>query len=239
VFGQQIIDSNSQTLDQFGTSINYTTGTLIIGSPGSDLGDSQANYGRIVELHNRNFTPSWVVTRVQQPTVDISMLNVVFMYDRISGLPKQYFDYFNPSQGRLLGAVAENIDYIGSIDPAAYNTGNINNYGSHWSQERVGQIWWNTFNARFIDTNQDDIVYASRRWGQLFPGSTIDVYQWISSTVPPSGYTGPGTVWSNASYTTSGALNEQGVISLIYYFWVTGLDIVAEKKTLSIATISQ
>ena len=239
VFGQQITDSNSQTLDQFGTSINYTTGTLIVGSPGSDLGDSQANYGRIVELHNRNFTPAWVVTRVQQPAVDVSMLNVVYMYDRISGLPKQYFDYFNPSQGRLLGAVAENIDYIGSIDPAAYNTGLINNYGSHWSQERVGQIWWNTFNARFIDTNQDDIVYASRRWGQLFPGSTVDVYQWISSTVPPVDYAGPGTVWSNTSYTVAGALNEQGVISLIYYFWVTGLDIVAEKKTLSISTISQ
>ena len=238
-FGQQIIDSNSATLDQFGASIDYTTGTLLIGSPGSDFDDSQSNYGRIVELRNQNLTPAWIVTRTQQATVDVSMLNTIFMYDRISGLPQQYFDYFNPSQGRLLGAVAENIDYIGSIDPAAYNVGDVNNYGSHWSQERVGQIWWNTFNARFIDTNQDDIVYASRRWGQLFPGSSVDVYQWISSLVPPADYAGPGTVWSNTSYTTSSSLNEQGIITIIYYFWVLGIVTVAEKKTLSTVTIAQ
>jgi hypothetical protein len=241
VFGQQIINQDSQTLDQFGTSIDYTTGTLLIGSPGVDFNDSQANYGHITELRNVNNLPAWQVTRLQQPTVEIALLNTVFMYDRASGLPKQYFDYFNPSQGRLLGAVAQNINYIGSVDPAAYNTGDVNNYGSHWSQERVGQIWWNTFNARFIDTNQDDVVYASRRWGELFPGSTVDVYQWVESSVPPANYAGPGTVWSTTSYTTSGSLNEQGVIGIIYYFWVTGINTVATaaKKTLSTVTIAR
>jgi hypothetical protein len=241
VFGQQIINQDSQTSDQFGASIDYTTGTLLIGSPGVDFDDSQSNYGVVTQLRNVNYLPAWQVTRLQEPAVEVALLNTVFMYDRASGLPKQYFDYFNPSQGKLLGVVAQNIDYIGSVDPAAYNTGDVNNYGSHWSQERVGQIWWNTFNARFIDTNQDDIVYASRRWGELFPGSTVDVYQWIESSVPPAEYTGPGIVWSNTSYTTSGTLNQQGVIGIVYYFWVTGIDTVATaaKKTLSTVTITR
>lgn len=241
VFGQQIINQGSETLDQFGTSVNYTTGTLLIGSPGADFDDSQANYGSVTELRNSNFLPAWQVIHEQQPTVEIALLNTVFMYDQGSGIPTQYFDYFNPSQGRLLGVVAENIDYIGSIDPAAYNTGNVNNYGSQWGQERVGQIWWNTFNARFIDTNQDDIVYASRRWGELFPGSVVNVYQWVESSVAPADYAGPGTVWSTTSYTTTGTLNEQGVIGIVYYFWVAGIDTVATtaKKTLSTVTIAR
>jgi hypothetical protein len=241
IFGQQIINSSSEPLDQFGASIDYTTSVLLIGSPGADFDDSQANYGSVTELRNRDYLPAWQVTRRQQPAVEIALLNTVFMYDRESSLPKQYFDYFNPSQGRLLGVVAENIDYIGSVDPAAYNNGSVNNYGSQWAQDRVGQIWWNTFNARFIDTNQDDIVYASRRWGELFPGSAVNVYQWIESSELPANYTGPGQVWSTTSYTTSSTLNEQGVIGIVYYFWVTGIDTVVTtaKKTLSTVTIAR
>ena len=241
IFGQQITDSNSATSDQFGASIDYTTGTLLIGSPGTDFGDSQSNYGRVVELHNRYFTPAWQVVRLQEPTVDVAYLNTVFMYDNISGLPLAYFDYFNPSQGRMLGPVEQNLNYIGSIDPAAYNSGVVNNYGSHWGPERVGQIWWDTSNARFIDTNQDDVVYASRRWGQLFPGSTVQVYQWVSDTVPPIGYAGEGTVRDVESYTVNTVVNEQGIISVEYYFWVTGISTVATaaKKTLSTNIITQ
>jgi hypothetical protein len=59
--------------------------------------------------------------------------------------------------------------------------------------------------------------------------------------VAPANYTGPGTVWSNTSYTTSADLTEQGIISITYYFWVTGITsvAVAAKKTLSIAIIAQ
>lgn len=241
VFGQQIYNGAGQALDQYGAAVDYTTGTLLVGAPGFDAGDSQVGYGAVTALKNVNKSPAWIQTRVQQPTIDINLLNTIFMYDRVSGLPKQYFDYFNPSQGRLLGAVAQNLDFISAIDPAAYNIGVVNNYGLHWNEERVGQIWWNTSKARFIDTNQNDIVYDSRRWGQLFPGSTVEVYQWISSLVPPTDYTGPGTPYSLTSYTVTTSLSEQGIVSVVYYFWVTGVDTVSTiaKKTLSISTIAQ
>ncbi len=241
VFGQQIFDNNIESLDQFGTSIDYTTGTLLVGSPGSDFGDSQANYGRVVEFINPTQTPAWIVTRQQQPVVDVDLLNTVYMYDRVSNNVKQYFDYFDPLQGRLLGPVAQNIDYIGAIDPAAYNVGPVGNYGSSWTQERVGEIWWNTSTVRFVDTNQDDVVYASRRWGQIFPGSLVQVSQWIASSVPPAEYTGPGIAFSPESYVVTSSLNQQGIFGTTYYFWVTGISTVdrAAKKTLSIETITQ
>jgi hypothetical protein len=242
VFGQQIIPfQDSQALDSYGAAVDYTTGTLLIGAPGFDAGDSQVGYGSVTRLRNTSNSPAWQQIRVQQPTVDINLLNTIFMYDRASGLPKQYFDYFNPSQGRLLGAVAQNLDFTGAVDPAAYNVGPVNNYGAHWGEERVGQIWWNTSRARFINTNQDDVVYDSRRWGQLFPGSTVEIYQWIASDVPPINYAGPGTVLSVSSYTINNTLNSQGLVGIEYYFWVTGLDTINTigDKTLSINTLTQ
>jgi len=165
----------------------------------------------------------------------------VFMYDRFLGSSKQYFDFFDPLQGRVLGAVRQNLDYIGAIDPAAYNVGALNNYGDAWTQARVGQIWWNTTRARFIDPNQDDIVYASRRWGQLFPGSTVEVFQWAASDVPPAQYAGPGTVRDVNSYSVTSNIDAQGLFQTTYFFWVTGVRSVdrAALKTLSVDTITR
>jgi hypothetical protein len=242
VFGQQFINSDVQTLDQFGAAIDYTTGVFLIGAPGSDIGDSsQADFGKVVQYYNDSHGPAWAPTRIQEPTVDIALLNTVFVYDLVTGTPNQYLDYFNPLQGRLLGAVRQNLNYIGAVDPAAYNAGAINNYGMRWGQPQVGQLWWDTSFARFIDPNQDDIVYASRRWGQLFPGSSVDVYQWISSTELPINYTGEGTVYSADSYVEVTMLNESGFLNTEYFFWVKGIRTIATNagKTLSATTLSQ
>lgn len=240
-FGQQLYDSELSPLDQFGTAVDYTTGVLLVGSPGEDSGDSAANYGMVVEFNNPNREPAWKITRHQQPVVNVDLMNTSFMYDLNLAGTKQYFDFFDPLQGKILGAVQQNIDYIGAVDPAAYNVGDFNNYGSRWAQDRVGQIWWDTNRARFIDPNQDDIVYASRRWGQLFPGSTVDVYQWISSDVPPAQYTGSGTPKSTTSYCVISNINEQGVFGTTYFFWVEGIRTVdrAAKKTLSVDTLAR
>ena len=246
VFGQQIYDNEITAYGKFGTALNYTTGELLVGAPGrinaiNVDGTPSVDWGRMVQFTNPTHAPVWQPRRVQQPVVDINLLNTVFMYDRVSNAPKQYFDYFDPLQGRMLGAIAQNINYTGAIDPAAYNIGTVNNYGVHWDESRVGHIWWNTTNTRFIDPNQNDIVYASRRWGQVFPGSIIEVFQWISSSAPPINYTGPGIPYAFNSYTATSSVNEQGLFIVTYYFWVAGLVTVNQqaKKTLSTNTIAQ
>ena len=241
VFGQQLYDPNISALDLFGTALDYTGSLLLVGSPGEDFGDSQANFGRVSLYNNPTRAPAWSTIRLQQPVVDLNLFNTVFMYDRITSASKQYFDYFDPLQGRLLGAVKQNIDYIGAVDPAAYNVGPVNNFGDRWAQARVGQIWWDTTNARFIDPNQDDIVYASRRWGQLFPGSEVEIYQWISSSAPPALYNGPGSARDDQSYVVTTGVNEQGIVQTTYYFWATGIRTVdrTARKTLSVDTLTR
>ena len=242
VFGLQIYNSNVESYDSFGTAVDYTDGVLMVGAPGNDSDDSAGgNQGRVFVFENPDRVPAWTVIHTQQPVVDIQLLNSVFTYDRLTSARTQQFDFFNPLQGKILGAAKQNINYIGAVDPAAYNVGAANNIGNSWTAEHVGEMWWDISTVRFIDPNQDDIVYASRRWGQIFPGSSIDIYQWVQSTVPPANYTGTGTPLNIISYTVNTQLGIDGVLNTYYYFWVRGITTVATQqgKTLSAQTVSQ
>jgi hypothetical protein len=241
VFGDQIAITDVEYLDQLGTSVDYLSGSLWLGAPGSDVGDSStANYGKVFVWQNANRELSWRTKYIQQPTVDVRLLNSVFLYDRITSATTEFLDFFNPLQGKILGAARQNIDYIGAVDPASYNAGPINVRGSTWGAGHVGEIWWDISTVRFIDPSQDSIVYASRRWGQIFPGARVDVYQWIVSTVPPAEYTGPGTPASLISYGINTVLSDDGTFNTEYFFWVRGLSTVATNKgkTLSVNSIS-
>lgn len=242
VFGQQIINSTIDPLDRFGEAIDYTTGVMLIGAPYNDDPETtDVNYGKVVNLSNPTQRSAWDQIEIQQPFVAIDQLNATYMYDRISNSTEAYFDFFDPLQGRLLGPVRQNLDYIGSLDPASYNVGDYNNFGSKWASSYVGQMWWNTTNTRFINPQQRDEVYASRRWGQLFPDSTVEVYQWIESDVTPFEYTGPGSPLNQNSYTINSVVTDQGTFVTKYYFWVSGISTIsqAQGKTLSAQAIAQ
>jgi hypothetical protein len=241
VFGQQISNSEVKEYDTFGIALNYTSGVLVVGAPYNDVEDSTAAFGRVFVFENANRQPAWTTLREQQPVVDIRLLNSVFTYDRITSATTQFYDFFDPLQGKILGAARQNIDYISGIDPANYNIGPTGINGATWTAEHVGQVWWDISSVRFIDPNQDDIVYASRRWGQVFPGSSIDVYQWTLSSVPPSDYTGPGVPQNTLSYSINSRLGRDGIFATEYYFWVRGVTSTATQqgKTLSVETVAQ
>lgn len=241
VFGQQIYSGASSSLDQFGSSVSYVSGRLLVGAPGSDLGDSSVNYGSVSIFENITNRPAWYPIHVQEPTADVALFNNVYMYNRLQSSKTHFLDFINPLQGKILGAARQNIDFIGSDDPAKYNAGPLNNNGNFWGEEQVGKIWWDIKSVRFIDPSQNDIVYASRRWGQVFPGSTVEVYQWVESDVLPSAYTGSGTPKDTVSYTVRTKLNQQGNFVTSYYFWVTGIDTIntGAGKTLSTTGIAR
>jgi hypothetical protein len=241
VFGQQIETNAVTYLDQFGYAVSYNSGVLVATAPGEDFDDSSlSNYGAAYLFEDPTRRLAWEPIAVEQPVVDIRLLTSVYMYDRITSAKSQFFDFFDPLQGKVLGAAQENIDYISAIDPASYNVGAINNRGDTWSTTHIGEVWWDISTVRFINPNQDNPTYASRRWGQVFPGSRVDVYQWIASSVPPANYNGVGTPYNITSYVVKTKLNQSGTFVTEYYFWVRGITETASQlgKTLSVATVA-
>jgi len=239
VFGQQVYNNKLINGDQFGTAVNYVSGRLIVGAPGSDT-ETIINYGESYIFDNPTNLPAWQVQYYQQPVVDTNLLTTVYSYDKLLNSTQTYYDFIDPLQGKILGAARQNINYIGAVDPATYNQGSIHNVGTSWGSAHVGEIWWDTNRVRFIDPNQDDIVYASKRWGQVFPGSNVDIYQWIESSSVPASYTGVGTPLSTISYTVETTVNKNGIFVTNYYFWVRGISIIntAVGKTLSTTGIA-
>ena len=231
-FGQQIYSTQVQQGDQFGLAANYTSGRLLVGAVGSSILNDSAF---VSVFRNYDNVPAWTVIRRQQPVANVQLLNGVFAYNKLLNSSQTYFDFINPLQGKILGVAQRNIDYIGAVDPAQYNTGTIHNNGNQWGSEHIGQIWWDTDTVRFIDPNQDDLQYTARKWGATFPGSSVDIYQWIESNVTPANYTGTGTPLSNTSYTISSQLGSNNLFETRYYYWVRGITSIASGagKTLS------
>ena len=240
VFGQQIYVDTLETGDRFGAAVNYRNGRLVVGAPGTDLGGNNQNYGSISVLDNTADSAVWQVLYTQLPSMDVNLLSSVYSYNTLLNSTQTYFDYIDPLQGKILGVARRNIDYIGAVDPASYNTGIVHNIGTGWGAGHLGEIWWDTNSVRFIDANQDNLTYASRRWGQVFPGSSVDIYQWTASSTTPPGYTGAGTPFSTTSYTVQSSIDNQGIITTTYYFWVKGIATTATQfgKTLSPTAIA-
>ena len=240
VFGQQIYNNALETNDLFGFAVNYRDNRLVVGSPGQEADEDYDIDYDISVFNNPNNLPSWTVIHAQQPAVDVTLINSVYSFDKLLNSTQTYFDFIDPLQGKILGVARRNIDYIGAVDPANYNAGSVHNIGTSWGAGHVGEIWWDTNTVRFIDPSQDDIVYASRRWSQTFPGSSVDIYQWVESSVPPASYTGPGTPFSTISYTVTSSVNNSGIFVTSYYFWVTGITTIDNTagKTLSTTGIA-
>ena len=240
VFGQQPYSLLTQENDRFGSSLSYINGVLLIGAPKSaDVNIGSA--GTVSVFDNINKIPSWKVIRQQLVSVKADLINSVYLYDTEDQKVIDYLDWIDPLRGKVLGAAERNIDFVGATDPAAYNEGVYNNYGQAWRSEHLGKIWWNTSRSRFLNYDQGDTIYASRIWGTLFPGSNVDIYQWVESSELPINYTGPGVPWSITNYSTSAKLNDAGTFEAVYYFWVTDVDTIYSEygKTLSTKVIAE
>ena len=154
------------------------------------------------------------------------------IYDSETQNIKQYLDYIDPLNGKVLGIAQENLDYITALDPATYQA---SANGVLWGEAQLGEMWWDIQNARFLDYHQEDINYANKLWGKLFPGSLVEVYQWVSSDVPPEAYEGEGQVKNINDFVSIANIGPDNTIETQYYFWVKGITSIGtnSSKTLS------
>lgn len=116
------------------------------------------------------------------------VLNIA-VYDGNRNDAAYELEVFDPLRGMIPGVVDREIDFRSPIDIATYShSTDLVTYESDasvWGEEEVGKVWWDTSNVSYYDYTQGDNVYNAKMWGKLFPGSSIDVYEWVRSNVSP------------------------------------------------------
>jgi hypothetical protein len=232
VYAQSVNDINETYGSQpmYGHAIDFNASHVIIGTPDFKP-DTVA--GQIVTYFNSTGTPDWSVYRNSNPIVDINRIQNIQLYSALTNNTLDNLDYIDPLQGKILGSVRENIDVVSNIDPAGYNstiTGDM-----VWGATQVGQLWFNTSTTRFVNYHQDNIVYNSKWWGQVFPGSDVTVYSWVTSDVPPIAYAGPGTPFNTDRFAIEYTLNATGVLTPVYFYWVRNTNIIFTKRGKTLA----
>ena len=233
VFAQQLTSSNIGALDQFGFATGFSDNRILIGSPQDDTVKGSVTVtdsGSVYEFNNNNRTKSWAVLRNESDRVDITQINRVALYNKKSNQIDVFLDYIDPAKGKVAGVAQSELDYISSQDPALYEK-------NLWSYKYKNRLWWDTSTVHYLNVEQGDINYRKNYWGTTFPGSSIDIYEWVESNVPPAEYSGEGQVKDVNMFTVANVYNSSSDSTQVrYYFWVQNLTSVpteAEFRTVS------
>jgi hypothetical protein len=189
---------------------------------------------------------NWVPYRQQQYKINAALILSSELYNGASKAKIADVDYFDPAKGRIVGLADAEISYKTDYDPAKYTSGNSTGYAidanEAWGEAQIGTVWWDLTAVRYIDYDQGDDSYKRDNWGKLAPGTSIDVYEWVRSTIPPSdwasavatGSQGSGVGVNGQNITPTGSVrnpdapnwseyieeNPDGTSTTYYYFWV-------------------
>lgn len=201
----------------YGQSLAFNDGVVMIGAPNFD---ANSQNGRVVVYTNESKVPNWHLYRESDPIVDVEKIQRAQLYDNRTNNNLISLDYIDPLQGKLLGIVRQELDYISMTDPAGYNEANARTGSKVWGPDQVGKLWFDTSRTRFLNYHQNDVVYNSQYWGKTFPGSDVAVYSWIESSVLPAFYEGTGTPYDLAKYSVTLYTDSNGALIARYYYWV-------------------
>ena len=213
------------TGDRFGAAIDIIGSYIIASAPGDDTTVTDA--GSIYIFANPAMTRGWNLIRYQQDKVDVDSVNRIFLYSNQTNTILTNLEFIDPAKGKVPGLADQEITYKTEYDPAVYNRGTNANSNYYWNTEQVNQVWWNLSQVRFIDYEQGSLIYRTINWGRLFPGSIIEVCEWVESSVLPSqyvqaGFDGRPKYADNSQYVEIVRVDPNtNIIGSTYYFWVT------------------
>jgi hypothetical protein len=143
---------------------------------------------------------SWQTLRSQEDMVNIDTIRRIVLIDTFNEKILNYLETIDPAKGKISGLADQEIKYKSMFDPAIYtigSTGTVVNPLTTWTDDHVGELWWDLSSVKYQWYEQGDLEYRKNNWGKFFPGSTIDVYEWVGSYLLPS-------QWNTQADTTVG-----------------------------------
>ena len=124
--------------------------------------------------------------------------NPVKLFNYVDNELVEEIPVWHPAAGAHSPAALENINIISKHNPAKYNySTQVTDNNSYdplrpWGSKEVGRVWLDSRNLEYVPYYDATIfpVLDDRlnRWGALTEYATVDVYEWVKSSVPPQEY---------------------------------------------------
>jgi len=193
ILDDRLGSDNISSNDDFGRGVCVIDNSLFVGAPDDDGnttsdGSTKVDGDGTVECYDltENGKYAWNNIVTEKALIDIDKLGKVFEFDKRTKQIRDHYDLYDPVKGRILGLADREINIKTTWDPATYNFGPQANSKTAWAEDHIGEVWWDLSTVKWIWYEQDTQEYKVNHWGQTFPGSTIDVYEWVESKLLPS-----------------------------------------------------
>ena len=189
IYGESL--SNTSLLSSgYGEDIAVGDNAILV-SAIRESDSSKAESGTVYSYVKSVGTTSWTPLHTALPIIDIGKIKKVFLYNKVTSSIVTYLDVIDPIQGKIPGPADQEIKFKTFFDPATYSVGldsvNVDS-GANWTKSQVGTLWWDLTNAKFLDTRSGDITYRSSVWNQLYDTASIDIYEWVETSLLPSAW---------------------------------------------------
>ena len=132
---------------------------------------------------------SWNTLRQPDALVSVDQVRKISLINTFTDQVVDYLDVIDPLKGRIAGLAEEELTYKSYFDPAVYSIGtdsHVVDADTNWLDRQVGQLWWDLSTVKYVWYEQGDLSFRKNQWGNLFPGSSIDVYEWVGTEYLPS-----------------------------------------------------
>jgi len=242
IYGDRLnSDQLLSSSDNFGSAISVSNDCISVGSSGRASGSY--TFGMVFVFSYS--VPSWNTIATESQMVDISKFKKSFIYNTEKNSMIETLDFLDPAKGRIPGTADQEITYQTYYDPAIYQYSDVTDRAIDtseiWTDDHVGEVWWDLSTVKFMWYEQGDSSYRTNNWGRIFPGSSVDVYEWVESSYLPSVYTKladtadglsqgiSGTPKFSDDFTYSSKYKYDkisGIQTTLYYFWVKNKVIV-------------
>jgi hypothetical protein len=146
--------------------------------------------GKLYEYVKPINTFSWAVKNYSITRPDVKKIKQAFLYNRSTNKLIKYLDVIDSIHGKHPKIAERELKFKSAYDPAVYSLGSISEVnvdsGIAWGVEQVGALWWDLRTTIFVDSYTDDVVYRNSTTSMLAPGASVDIYEWIETSLLPS-----------------------------------------------------
>lgn len=200
------------TTSGYGQGFAVGKNNIFVGLPLLSV-NALATQGKLIVYTKPSNKVTWNIDKTASAVADVTKIKNAFLYSKSTSQLLTYLDVIDPLQGKIAGPAEEELKFKSFYDPASYSYGTSTvevtvDSNSFWSSEQKGQLWWDLRTAKFIVPYFEDPAYKNNRWNTLAPGASIDVYEWVATSLLPS-------QWDTQSVTPSG--NAIGVTGQTLY----------------------